>query len=170
MNLQMQIPPQKLEELYQTHKNSLFRYSRNITKSDDLSHEIVQDVFLKLLNQDWPKIQSYINQWLFTVCRNNSLKLLNKETRYISFLEGELERKPCEEKNPNEKAISKEECKKAVELLEKLGPTQKKIMKMRFLKQFSNLEISKKLKMKNNTVAFHVSDGCKKLRQLMAKI
>ena len=166
----MNIPPNKFDEIFTEYKPRLIKFAKKISFCEHRAEEIVQDVFLKLLKQDWGKIEDHIHQWLFFVCKNRCFTVYHKEKKYSSFSDDEeLEGKLSEEHNPQESLVIKEDAKKILKLMEKLGPLQRKVLELRFLKGMNNVEIAKKLKIKNTNAAYHVSDGCKKLREMMAQ-
>ena len=65
------------------YERPLLQYAMSIVQDLDRARDIVQDTFMRLHNQEQEAIEGHLSQWLFTVCRNCSLKSLKKEDRYI---------------------------------------------------------------------------------------
>src|SRR5678815_1217979 len=86
----------------------LLQYALSIVQDLDRARDIVQETFMRLHNQEQKAIEGHLSQWLFTVCRNCSLKSLKKEDRYIYVEEQEFESKKCENLTPSMELDRKE--------------------------------------------------------------
>ena len=78
------------------YERPLLQYALSIVQDIDRARDIVQDTFMRLHNQEQEAIEGHLSQWLFTVCRNCSLKSLKKEDRYIYVESSEFEQKKCD--------------------------------------------------------------------------
>ncbi|WP_316811837.1 RNA polymerase sigma-70 factor [Pedobacter heparinus] len=69
-------------ELFEAYYNLLGTYVLKMTKSMEISEEIVQDIFIKiwLRRADLPEIKSFSN-YTFIMCRNRVLDHLRKQAR-----------------------------------------------------------------------------------------
>ena len=78
-----QITEEKLLEIYNEYRHRLYGASDKILNDPQRSEDVVQDVFYRLCKQDFSKIENHIQEWLFTVNRNCSLKQYHKRNRYM---------------------------------------------------------------------------------------
>jgi RNA polymerase sigma-70 factor (ECF subfamily) len=62
-----------------TLRTPLLQYAMSIVGEIERARDIVQETFMRLHNQEQEAIEGHLSQWLFTVCRNCSLKSLKKE-------------------------------------------------------------------------------------------
>ena len=154
------------ENIYKQYRGRMIKYAEKIVYCPNRAEDIVQEAFSRLIKQDYDKIKDHVMQWLFTVCRNLSFKLKEKEKRYIPLLDDDSDILD-EAKNPAESLDFSEQKNHLLKCIEKLSPLQKKIIKLRYLKQLDNPEIAKKLKIKANAVAFHVCKGKQNLFEIM---
>ena len=59
----------------------LVRYAAHIIGDLERGRDVVQDTFLQLCRQDPSKLDGYLAEWLFTVCRNQAMDVKRKENR-----------------------------------------------------------------------------------------
>jgi RNA polymerase sigma factor (sigma-70 family) len=73
----------RVEELYRSHGPIVFRRARQILGSDDLSHDVVQEIFMSLLTDPGQfGGQSSVLTWLYSVTTHKCLnRLRNERTR-----------------------------------------------------------------------------------------
>ena len=74
------------EHLFRTYHASLFYYAKNLTRNEELSREIVNDVFLKF----WDKrtrltIRTSIRSYLYISVRNRYLNLLRQKNDWLEY-------------------------------------------------------------------------------------
>ena len=53
----------------------LLQYAMSIVGEIERARDVVQETFMRLHNQEQEAIEGHLSQWLFTVCRNCSLKI-----------------------------------------------------------------------------------------------
>ena len=81
-----------LEDLFRLHYKSLCFAANNIVSDRIASEDIVQDVFLKLLNKkDEVKITTSIKGYLYKSTINTSLNYIEKNKRSVPSLQHEIE-------------------------------------------------------------------------------
>jgi len=169
--MQTQITKEEFETIYKEYTPRLKGFAQKFLFRDCLVEECVQEVFRKLLKQDFSKIDNsiesnHLQKWLFTVCRNTSFKLKNKENRYV-------EENHCdtisEEANPFEILDNKECGKQMLKALKTLSKQQQKVIKLRYYSDLDYAQIAKKMKTTSGNVGFHLSTGLKNLRKKLLK-
>ena len=145
------------EKLFKTYENQLNDYIMSITRSEPLTQEIVQDVFLKIwLNRSFlPEIDSF-KSYLFIVARNHTfdcLKQISREKKrkkeWINNMSMDYSLNDFYETSTDK---SYEKIYQAVKLL---PPQQQKIYILR-REGMKQLEIAKKLHISKGTVKKHI--------------
>jgi RNA polymerase sigma-70 factor (ECF subfamily) len=162
-----QITSQKYQELYDEFKNQLLSASEKIVKDQQLAEDVIQEVFLRLGKQDFDKIESYIDRWLFLVCRNCSIKKYHKRNRYVLF--ENVEDLDCidESGSAPEGMMFNELSTVMLRLLKNLSKNQQTAIKLRYFKDYSYNEIAKRMKIQRGNVGFMISDGLRRLKKFM---
>ena len=81
--MQTQISIEDFNKLYEEWTPKLRSFSKKILYNQEVVEDCVQEVFRKLLQQDFNKIKDHVQAWMFTVCRNTSLKLKAKQKVFL---------------------------------------------------------------------------------------
>ena len=140
-------------------------YCFKMLKDYHQAQDCVQDTYKKLASQDFDKIKNYINKWLYTVCRNQSLKLIDKRKRNVKLEEHDQNEMLSNDLSALELISSNEKQIKISSLMKKhLSEKEKKIIKMKFYQNLSYEEMGKKLKTSAGCIGFHLSTALKKIR------
>jgi RNA polymerase sigma-70 factor (ECF subfamily) len=169
--MQIQISTEQFNKIYTEYTPRLRGFAKKVLFRECLVEECVQEVFTKLLKQDFSKIDSstdsnHLQKWLFTVCRNTSFKLKNKEGRYVE--ENDFDT-ISDEAGPFENLDNKECAKKMLKALKTLSKQQQKVIKLRYYSDLDYAQIAKKMKTTSGNVGFHLSTGLKNLRKKLLK-
>lgn len=150
--------------LYTDYYKRLLTYSNSIVRDENRAQEVVQDCFHKLLKQDYSKIETHPVQWLYTVCRNSSIKVLKKNQRYVEAHEHDS---IDETRDPSEQLEFQENVKILKKCMKKLSPRQQEVLKFRFFKDLNYEQSAKKMKTTSGNVGFLQSTALKELRALI---
>jgi RNA polymerase sigma-70 factor (ECF subfamily) len=165
-----QISQEKLVQIYDLYKKRLFVSSLKIVKDHQSAEDVLQEVFFRLHKQDYSKIKERIDLWLFTVCRNLSIKIYHKRNRMV--LLGDDKCDDIEDENlldPSSDLMNKERVKKLLSFYKKISKKQLSAIKYRYYNDLEYKEIAKKLKTTSGNVGFMLSTGISKLRELFEK-
>ena len=165
--MQTQITTQEFNSLYREWTPKLRAYASKILYNRESVEDCVQEVFRKLLDQDFDKIRDHIQSWMFVVCRNTSFKIKAKQKRVVDSFEEE--EAICEDLNPFESLDRKELYKKVDKIIRTLSDQQKKSLKLRYKSDLSYEEIAKKMKTTSGNVGFHLSTAIKNVRKSLLK-
>lgn len=162
-----QITDQEFKDLYQEYGKRLYGASEKIVRNHQRAEDVIQDVFMRLYKQDFSKIKGHLSKWLFTVCRNCSIKQYHKNNRYI--LVEDIEGLDCidESSSTPEDMMQSELWKSMMKLVTKLSKNQQKALKLRYFQDCSYDVIAKKMKTTNGNVGFMLSNAIKRLRILL---
>jgi RNA polymerase sigma-70 factor (ECF subfamily) len=162
------IPTELLTQLYAEKYRELYLTSNRILKDDDLAHDVVQECFTRLHKQDYDKVGDHLIPWLFTVCRNLSIRFLNKKNRFVEIFETDYD-KIDESRTPSEQMDLELHKKLLKKCMRKLTKRQRDVLKLRFFKDLDYNESAKKLKTTSGNIGFHQTTAIQKLRKMMEK-
>jgi len=151
------------------YERPLLQYAMSIVQDLDRARDIVQDTFMRLHNQEQEAIEGHLSQWLFTVCRNCSLKSLKKEDRYIYVESSEFEQKRCDGLTPFMELERKERVTRLMELVKELPKNQQEVVRLRFHHHHSYQEISDITRLSVGNVGFLLNAAMRNLRSKMER-
>jgi len=155
-------------EALDSYEGRLIQYASRLIGNLDQARDVVQETFLQLWKENREKIDNYLEQWLYTVCRNRALDLLKKEKRMFS-LNTETDFADTEDHSPNA-AIEKQEIKGSVnEAIQALPPNQREVVRLKFQDELSYKEISKITGLSVTNVGFLIHSGIKSMRSSLKK-
>ncbi|RKR85092.1 RNA polymerase sigma-70 factor (ECF subfamily) [Mucilaginibacter gracilis] len=152
--------------IYDAYFDRLAAYAFKMSKSEDASEEIIQDVFMKLwtnravlLNVELP--QAY----LFSIARNKTidyLRKLAKETTLIALLAENIQYHT----NNAEKRIETQDLRALIaEAIAQLSPQKQKIFRLSKYDDLSHDEIAEELNLSKSTIKNHLSETMQYLRR-----
>ncbi|MES2308740.1 MAG: sigma-70 family RNA polymerase sigma factor [Verrucomicrobiota bacterium] len=149
------------------HSGLLTQYAYQLLKDWDRARDAVQETFLKLCDQRREVVMPKLKPWLYTVCRNQSLDYIRKESRMteIDFMD-EL---PSHEPSPMRPMELREEKSILLQALSQLTPQQREVVRLKFLTNLSYKEISEITGMNENLIGVLIHKGLKNLRSRMTE-
>ena len=147
------------------YERPLMQYSYSILRDLERSRDVVQETFMRLFKQDREAIEGHLSQWLFTVCRNCSLKVLRAQERYVHLDSTEFESRGGEEVSPAAELERKEQIAKLMQLVEELTPNQREVVRLRFQHFHSYQEISQITGLSVGNVGFILNTAMRSLRE-----
>lgn len=147
------IPTETFNNLYEEQRGKLYKFSLSITRNIHKTEEVVQEVFTRLYKQDWDNISGHVNQWIFTVCRNLSLRYIQHDNKFLPLFD-EDRNEMTEEASPDENLSLKEYKSILKKLINQLSMRQKEVIKYHFLKDMSTQEIVKKMNTSDRNIYF----------------
>lgn len=149
--------------LFKIYSNKLYRFAYRYLKSETLSEELVQDVFMKI----WEKRKSLkeelsIKSYLFTIAFNIIRKHFRSEMYNSNYIK---EHKPLEMDLETEQIITNNSLREYVEELVQELPYRRRevFMKSRFDGK-SIKEIAEEMDISHKTVENHLTDALKIIR------
>lgn len=162
-------------ELVQRHSRSVYTLVYNITRSAAETEDISAETFVKV----WKNLKKYKKEqafkpWLLTIARNTALDYLRKK-KHVLFSDFEnaagqnyfVDSLTDDEPSAFEEIIAKENREKILAALEKLSPSQREILQLRYGEDLTFEEIAEVLDKPMNTVK---SQGRRALLALKALI
>ncbi len=79
--------------LYRRRQGALYRFALRMSGSASIAEEAVQETFLALIRDGgrWDRARGPVGSWLFGVARNQVLRCLDRDGRYVASEEREME-------------------------------------------------------------------------------
>jgi len=160
----------KFTEVYEKESDPLFRYCLMRVSDRDKAIDIVQDIFAELW-KTYNTSEEIKNEraYLFTLARNKIIDWYRKKKSYSldALLETEDTERPFD--SPDEKAhpdiIFSAEAGRVLEAIEKLDPTYRDVLYLRFTEDLSPQEIASVLGSTASIVSVRITRGLEKLRE-----
>jgi len=158
---------EKHVELFVQHKKDLFGCAYNIVGDRDNAMDILHDVFVKFIKQDYDRIalSGHPERWLKTVCRNSALKFKIKYDR-ISYTDDYTVYNPflVDLSTPINDVVKSESIAKLKQAMKVLTEREKKIIKYRYYEDLPYKEISVIMKITIGNLSFLMNRIIKKIK------
>lgn len=151
--------------------NKMYRLALSIVKDSQISEDIVQDVWLKLLENDY-KINN-LQVYLMRATKNASINYVERDNFYKkkvdSNLINKLDNDLYDNNNILNNSIAKERYLEILNIVESLPETQKRVMTLRDIEGFEINDISNILEISENAVSVNLSRARKYVREKLLK-
>lgn len=152
--------------MYDSYFNQLTAYIFKICKSDAITEEIVQEIFLKLwVNRGYLVDVEDPEAYIFSMARNKTidhLRRLAKETQLINILSLQLQ----EHNNDVEEKLNAAVLRQLIEeALLPLSDQKKKIFRLSKQEGLSHDEIAEVMQLSKSTVKNHLSETLQHIRE-----
>jgi RNA polymerase sigma-70 factor (ECF subfamily) len=154
-----------MHSVLERYESRLLHYAWSITGERESARDAVQDTFLRLCRENSAPLESYLSQWLYTVCRNRALDIRRKESRMTTMDLEQQARHPEPGRSPDEQAARKGDHDAVFAQLEQLPSNQKEVLILKFQQGLSYKEISGVTKLSISNVGFLIHTALKTLRQ-----
>ena len=160
--------PKKDESWYlkvvEDHKKPLLRYTKKLAPSPQDAQDIVQNTFLKLWNQEFASIKTYVRQWLYTVARNEAFDCHRRKSKLV-----ELDQEDVLGSIPSnlEKLF---EVSEIFKLISALPVNQQELVVLKFQEGFSYKEISKITGHSVSNIGLLIHQAVTSLREMMEEV
>lgn len=153
-----------LERTFAEQQGPLTRYASRLLGDADRARDVVQDTFVKFMQQTPEGINGHAVEWLFTVCRHRALDVLRKEGRMLRFEEGQAERVTAPEPRPG-RALEQAETQAAIlGLIDGLPANQQEVVRLKFHHGFSYKEIARITELSVTNVGFLIHTAVTRMR------
>jgi RNA polymerase sigma-70 factor (ECF subfamily) len=148
-----------IAEALALHEDALLQYARWILSDIESAREVVQETFLRLCKEDPSRVDSYLAQWLFTVCRNLAFDARKKEARMTPLGDTEIAVAP----NLDERRTVSQ----ILQVVETLPKNQREVIYLKFQCDLSYKEISEITKLSVSNVGFLIHSAVRAIRKQM---
>ncbi len=160
-----------LTSTYKRYERPLVAYARALLRGDwELAKDAVQDTFVQLCKQPWPEIESKAEGWLFLVCRNRCLDLVQRwEARMHTTISTEQWQSQSDPNplDPARRSERNEEHARLRELVKALSERQQEVLRLRLQQGLSYQQIADATGSSIATVGFHLHEALTLLRLRM---
>lgn len=148
---------QAFATLFHTYKNKLYGYLYRITESNEITEDIIQEIFLKLWKDKSELIKiTQFDAYLFKMAKNQTINAFKNAARQSLLLAEYFENQDIEV-NSTENMIQFDETQKLLkEIVESLPPQQKLIFKLSREQYLKHEEIAEMLNLSPSTVKNHI--------------
>ena len=148
----------------------LLRYAFSLTRDLDAAKDIVQDTFLRMIEQRPETPQGRLAPWLFTVCRNRALDWLRKERRMTSLEESEDAEHQTTDTDPATVAEQNDSSAAIQRLMTGLPANQQEVVRLKFQSQLTYEEIAAVTQLSVGNVGFLLHTAIRTLRHQMTAL
>lgn len=147
------------------YEQPLVRYAARLTGNLETGRDVVQDVFLRLVQQQAREdVDDHLRQWLFAVCRNRSLDVLRKEGRMHTLSD---EHAGSLASTTRDGRLDEGSRSTLSEHLERLPARQQELIRLKFQHGLSYKEIASVTELTVSNVGFLIHCGVKTLREAL---
>jgi len=152
------------EEIFMGYKDRVFNIAMLYTESQELSEEIVQDVFVKVWSKrkELTAIRDF-SSWIFTLTRNRSFNVLRDTATLQSHQQELISHLPTAHEG-DELMIVKDTEKLINEALQLLSPSQKQAFELFKIQGLSREETARAMNLSPNTVKVHLLHALRTIR------
>jgi len=144
------------------HEASLVRYANWILGDIESAREVVQETFLRLCKEQQSRVDAYLAQWLFTVCRNLAFDTRKKETRMTPLGDTEI--------GVDSRLEQRETAGEIFRMLNGLPKNQREVVYLKFQCDLSYKEISEITKLSMGNVGFLMHTALKTIRKQILSV
>src|SRR5215471_7502099 len=148
-----------ITEALELHESSLLRYARWFLSHLESAREVVQETFLRLCKEDPSRVDGYLAQWLFTVCRNLAFDARKREARMTPLGDTEIAVAPDLDER---RTVSQ-----VFQVVETLPKNQREVIYLKFQCDLSYKEISEITKLSVSNVGFLIHSAVRAIRKQM---
>lgn len=145
----------------------LTRYAYRVTRDLEIAREVVQDVFLRLWQEDPEELAPRLAEWLFTVCRNRAIDSRRRDKRMVPLTTENAEAIESREDPADESIAKAQNVNRTLALLAGLPGREQEVLRLKFQNGLSYEEISRVTGMSVTHVGVAIHTGMKKIRAVM---
>lgn len=152
--------------LFHQHKNKLFGYLFRLTNSQEITEDIIQDIFLKL----WKDKSDLINivqfdAYLFRMAKNQAINSFKNIARQTLLYAEYFDTLSIEDYSTDNLLQFDETQKLLNQIIETLPPQQKLVFKLSREQHLKHDEIAQMLNLSPNTVKNHIIQAINTIKQ-----
>ena len=155
-------------QLYDNYRNKIYSLGMHLTRSEILSEEIVQDVFMKVWEKrDQLRGINYLNAWLRTVARNTCSNYLRNLAMEKLVMKRYAVQHNAETPSPENDVAAKEYEQIIEAAIRQLPPQQKKVYLLSRQDSKKQEEIANELNISIYTVKEYMKLAKRSIRQYL---
>jgi len=157
--------PSALKKIYKLYYSRLFFFINAYTHNNEITEELLQDVFLKLWNnrENIYSSQSIVN-YIYTIARNHAIDHIRKNRVKIFSIDIIQGKEYSEGNKGEEEVLYSEEEKRINKAINNLSPRKKEVFELHRVENFTYKEIAERLGISVSAVEKNISSAIKELR------
>lgn len=158
-----------LDEIFKLLQTPVYRYIYGLTNNQDLSEDILQEVFISIYRKiKFLRQPELFRAWAYRIATRETFKQLKREREWFEQIRDEevLETIPEPEKPED---FEPELIKKLPELLEKLSSASRIVISLHYLQELTLQETAEVLGISVGTVKSRLNYGLTSLRESVKK-
>jgi len=162
--------PREFSALYDMYFDRIYKYVWRRCNDKDTAHDLVSQTFYDALAhlKDYEWRGYSFSCWLYKIAHNNFLKWYREQSR-IKAVDLEEGAKMADARvNTVQAAIDNESRTEIQEILNKLEPEEREIIRLKFFEEVSNIEIAEIMGLSANHIGVKVFRALKKVKQLLS--
>ncbi len=160
-----------LGELYERHKEQVYRTALAIAHDERMAEDILQETFLRVYTYaDSFDDSRPLEPWLYRITVNLAYNWTNKAKRWVRFFQGAIERLRSPARlNPERVAEKREELEVLQEAIDTLPDAQRVVVILYYLEGLSLSDIAYIVGIPEGTVKSRLYYARKKLRKVITE-
>lgn len=155
---------QWLREAVHQYERPLTLYALKFVGELERARDVVQDTFMKLIDQDRDQVSPHLAEWLYTVTRNRAIDVIRKESRMRQISDVRERLTPSERPGPAATAAERDTQSRVLELIDELPEEQAEMLRLRFQHGMKYHQISKITGRSISTVGYLIHEAMKTIR------
>jgi len=160
----------KLGHLFERHNVKLFNFFLKMTSNRELSEDLVQEVFLRMLKyRQTYRGDGNFNTWMFQIARNARIDYFRKQKNEIA-METEIDLAISEEPNPESQFDQNQEANMIRKALNQLPEEKREILVLSRYQNVKYEEIAKLHNCKVGTIKAKVHRALKDLSKIYSNL
>ncbi|GGC33307.1 DNA-directed RNA polymerase sigma-70 factor [Parapedobacter defluvii] len=152
-------------EIYRRYWPTLLRHAQRMLNDEEECRDVLQDVFVKLLNQAPDlELKVSLSAYLHTLVRHRVLDVLDRNKvrlKYLNQLDNEEDNATA---MTDDGLLEREVLRLVGEELDDMPVRMREVFELSRTEQLSHREISEKLDISTSTVKFHINHALTRLR------
>ncbi len=161
----------KLGLLFERYHARLFNFLLRLTGDRQLSEDLVQEVFVRLLKyRHTYRAESQFMTWMFQIARNARIDYFRRSPRTEVSLEDEVVEHVSLAPSPGERVEHKEETRILLDALSRLSEEKRAVLLLRGFQGLKFEEIARVMKCPVNTAKGRAFAAIRELREVLSRI
>ncbi len=149
--------------------SDLIRYTFGILRDEERAKDVVQEAFMKLIDEDPAQIEKLLPQWLYRVCRNAAIDIWRREKKVDIFGEGQEGAVQDETASAETSLADQQSMTIMLREISKLDAKHQEVLRLKFNDELSYKEISEITGYTVTNVGFILHEAVQKLKEKVKK-
>jgi RNA polymerase sigma factor (sigma-70 family) len=156
---------EKLGTLFERHSAQLFNFLLHLTGDRQLSEDLVQEVFVRLLKyRHTYRGESQFTTWMFQIARNARIDHFRRSPREDASIEDHVQEFVSLTPTPAENAEKREDLRRLLDAISRLSEERREVLLLRGFHGLKFEEIAAALKCSVNTIKGRAFRAIRELR------